>query len=247
MVNEDFKRQLTGKIANALVDRLEHSSNEALVNDDLDRLRRLHTGGQISLTVLLKGLQAVKENVALPQKINDEAEADINKFSEKFHVDLIKDLNDSSALEGASNKASHSEDSQYRSSNVILPASTNIDGLPSSGWTRVTGEKLVSFLGQIGPVDGIIRTVPETTICHWQLLPWYENVALIRLTDPTWRDKKLVLYYLTSNRNLFRLNGTSPPIHEVNSEAPIKLSQANAADYLRFSVFSFMVMKDLSM
>ena len=234
MVNKEFRRRLTGKIAEALVDRLEKQNNEQLAYEDIERLRRLHTTGEINTKILLNGLEVVKANEALSQKTRDDAESDIDLLSKKFHIDLNKVIDVSSLIQSDVRRL---ENVKYRFSNVILPATINVDSLPQSGWTRVVGDDLIGFLGQIGPVDGIIRTVPETTICHWSLLPWYESVAIIRLTDPTWRDKKLVLYYLILNGNLYRLNGTSPPIHEVNAKAPIKLSQENVGDYLRFFCF----------
>ncbi len=101
-------------------------------------------------------------------------------------------------------------------------------------WNAVTGEELTGFLDQINPVDGKYRVSAESTQVHWRMLPFYETVALIRVKDPNWVNKKLTIYYLTDQGNLFRLNGTSPPIHEVNAKAPIKVTDENVLDYLRF-------------
>ncbi|MCK6417484.1 MAG: hypothetical protein L6Q57_00915 [Alphaproteobacteria bacterium] len=106
-----------------------------------------------------------------------------------------------------------------------------------NNWNAVTGEELVGFLEQINPVDGKYKTSPESTQVHWRPLPFYESVALIRVKDPNWVNKKLNIYFLTDQGNLFRLNGTSPPIHEVNAKAPIKITEANVLDYLRFFCF----------
>lgn len=68
-------------------------------------------------------------------------------------------------------------------------------------------------------------------------LPFYaDNVQLIRLHDQTWTNH-LYIYYLQNRDNLFRLNGTSPPIHEVNANAPIQLNEFNILAYLRFFCF----------
>jgi hypothetical protein len=104
-------------------------------------------------------------------------------------------------------------------------------------WNAVQGDELAGFLTQINPVDGKYRVAGETTQVHWRQLPFYDNVALIRVRDPNWVNKKLNIYYLTDQGNLFRLNGTSPPIHEVNAKAPIKVTEANVLDYLRFFCF----------
>ncbi|MCB9988203.1 MAG: hypothetical protein H6868_02585 [Rhodospirillales bacterium] len=102
-----------------------------------------------------------------------------------------------------------------------------------NNWNPVTGEELEGFLAQVNPVDGKYKTSPQTQV-SWRQLPFYERVVLIRLKDPSWTPQKLTLYYLTLDGNLFRLNGTSPPIHEVNAQAPIKITEENVLDYLRF-------------
>lgn len=104
-------------------------------------------------------------------------------------------------------------------------------------WNAVTGEELAGFLDQINPIDGKYRVNADTTQVHWRQLPFYDSVALIRVKDPNWVNKKLEIYYLTDQGNLFRLNGTSPPIHEVNSKAPIKVTDENVLEYLRFFCF----------
>lgn len=104
-------------------------------------------------------------------------------------------------------------------------------------WNAVTGDELTGFLEQIDPIDGKIKVSAKSTQVHWRMLPFYESVALIRVRDPNWVNKKLTIYFLTDQGNLFRLNGTSPPIHEVNAKAPIKVTEDNVLDYLRFFCF----------
>ena len=101
-------------------------------------------------------------------------------------------------------------------------------------WNAVTGDELAGFLEQINPIDGKYRVSAESTQVHWRQLPFYDSVALIRVKDPNWVNQKLNIFYLTDQGNLFRLNGTSPPIHEVNAKAPIKVNEENVLDYLRF-------------
>ena len=105
-----------------------------------------------------------------------------------------------------------------------------------NNWNPVTGEEREGFLSQVNPVDGKFKTSPQTEVA-WRSLPFYERVVLIRLRDPSWTPAHLNLYYLTLDGNLFRLNGTSPPIHEVNAQAPIKITDENVLDYLRFFCF----------
>lgn len=104
-------------------------------------------------------------------------------------------------------------------------------------WNPVEGEELAGFLEQINPIDDKHRVSAETTKVHWRMLPFYDSVALVRVHDPNWVNKRLNVYYLTDQGNLFRLNGTSPPIHEVNAKAPIKVTDENVLEYLHFFCF----------
>jgi len=104
-------------------------------------------------------------------------------------------------------------------------------------WTPVEGDELTGFLEQIDPIDGKHKVAAASTKVSWRMLPFYENVALIQVQDPNWVNKKLTIYYLTDQGNLFRLNGTSPPIHEVNAKAPIKVTEENVLEYLKFFCF----------
>lgn len=106
-----------------------------------------------------------------------------------------------------------------------------------NNWNLVQGEELAGFLEQINPIDGKYRVSAESTRVEWRMLPFYETVALIRVKDPNWVNQNLNIYYLTDQGNLFRLNGTSPPIHEVNAKAPIKVNEENVLEYLRFFCF----------
>lgn len=104
-------------------------------------------------------------------------------------------------------------------------------------WNPVSGDELAGFLEQINPIGDKYRVNPETTSVNWCPLPFYEQVALIRVKDPAWTPKNLFIYYLTDQGNLYWLNGTSPPIHEVNAKAPIRITDDNVLDYLRFFCF----------
>jgi hypothetical protein len=104
-------------------------------------------------------------------------------------------------------------------------------------WNPVTGDELAGFLDQINPVGNKYKVSPQSTQVHWRTVPFYDNVALIRVKDPAWTPKELNIYYLTDQGNLFWLNGTSPPIHEVNAKAPVKITESNVLEYLRFFCF----------
>jgi hypothetical protein len=106
-----------------------------------------------------------------------------------------------------------------------------------NNWNPVTGAELEGFLSQVSPIDGKYQGNAATTEVGWRSLPFYENVVLIRLRDKSWGKPKLSIYYLTDQGNLYRLNGTSPPIHEVNKKAPVMINESNVLEYLRFFCF----------
>lgn len=104
-------------------------------------------------------------------------------------------------------------------------------------WNPVQGNELAGFLSKVNSVDNKFQTNANSTQVAWRPLSFYQNVALIRLRDPSWTPRNLSLYYLTDRGNLFRLDGTSPNIHEVNAKAPIKVTEENVLDYLQFFCF----------
>jgi len=107
----------------------------------------------------------------------------------------------------------------------------------SEGWTLVQGDELAGFIEQVNPIGDKYKVSADTTVVEWRMMPFYDNVALVRVRDPNWVKKKLTVYYLTQEGSLFRLNGTSPPIHEVNAKAPVKITEDNVLEYLRFFCF----------
>lgn len=106
-----------------------------------------------------------------------------------------------------------------------------------NNWNAVTGEELEGFISQVSPIDGKYQATTATTEVAWRPLPFYESVVLIRLRDRSWGKPKLAVYYLADQGTLYRLNGTSPPIHEVNAKSTIQINDDNVLEYLRFFCF----------
>lgn len=104
-------------------------------------------------------------------------------------------------------------------------------------WNAVNGEELAGFLTQVGVIDGKHRTSVNSSSVSWRSLPFYDQVVLIRVKDQNWLPETLAIYYLANQGNLTRLDGTSPPIHQTNADAPIRLNDDNILDYLRFFCF----------
>lgn len=101
-------------------------------------------------------------------------------------------------------------------------------------WSAVLGAELDGFLDQVGTIDGRHATNANSTEVKWRPLPFYDQVVLIRLKDESWDPPHLQIFYLANQGQLTRLDGTSPPIHMVNAEAPIKITDDNVLDYMRF-------------
>ncbi len=107
-------------------------------------------------------------------------------------------------------------------------------------WTVLQGDRKKGFLDKVeNPIDGKFKVDPATVELSYRPLPFYDKrkVALVRLHDRTWGNPRLNIYFLTESGNLSRLNGQSPPIHEINAKAPIQVTDDNVLDYLRFFCF----------
>lgn len=104
-------------------------------------------------------------------------------------------------------------------------------------WNAVSEAEKQGFFDKVGTIDGKHECAVDSTEIHWRQLPFYKTVALVRLRDSNWDPSHLNVYYLTSKGELTRLDGTSPPIHMMNAEAPIKVTEENVLDYLRFFCF----------
>ncbi len=68
-------------------------------------------------------------------------------------------------------------------------------------------------------------------------LPFYPNVPLIELQPRSASSAVGRLYFLIQDNKLFRLNGTSSPIHEVNNLEPPVLTEETSLQYLAFFCF----------
>lgn len=99
----------------------------------------------------------------------------------------------------------------------------------------MTGDETAAFLRRVGPIDGKYSVSPETTSVSWRFLPFHEEqVMLVRVADWGWSVPNLAVYYLSHQSDLYRLNGTSAPIHQVNELARIRITDENVVNYLRF-------------
>ena len=66
---------------------------------------------------------------------------------------------------------------------------------------------------------------------------FYPNFELVRVRDSSWKPQNLIWYFLVSDDEIVRLNGTSTPIHRINAEGALSISQENCLEYLKFFCF----------
>lgn len=104
-------------------------------------------------------------------------------------------------------------------------------------WQPLTVMDKAKFLMIVDPIGDKYRVSEDTTFVERRSLPFYDAVELIRVKDPAWEPRNLFIYYLRDRMDLYWLNGTSPPLHELNAKAPIVLTEENCIDYLEFFCF----------
>ncbi len=88
---------------------------------------------------------------------------------------------------------------------------------------------------RVGAIDGHLVIRSDVHV-RQRSLPMYETARLLCLTSPSW-NPSLRICYLDDQGALYRLNGTSPPIHQLNAKAPIRMDEVSAAYYLSFFTF----------
>ncbi len=98
------------------------------------------------------------------------------------------------------------------------------------GWSDL--EDPMAFLAKVNPIDGVLEVGEDVQVkaCH---LPFYESVELVAVGSEEW-EENLRIFYLVLDEKPFRLNGSSPPIHEINVQAPVRIDADNALAYLVF-------------
>lgn len=101
-------------------------------------------------------------------------------------------------------------------------------------WQAVTGAQLDPFMKLINPIQDKWNAAKDTATVEWCQLPFYSNIALVRVNDIAWPDNTGPFWFLAKQGRMFHLDGTSAPIHDANEAGPVKVTEENALDYLRF-------------
>lgn len=89
-----------------------------------------------------------------------------------------------------------------------------------------------ALLDQLSDDDDAPPLGPSTS-AHERELPMYDSVRLVCLASDAWGEDGRVCFLQHGGR-LLRLRGQSPPIHEVNAQAPIQLTEDDVLFYLSF-------------
>ena len=120
-------------------------------------------------------------------------------------------------------------------------------------WQAVTGNDLQPFLQAVNPISGKYTADSATAKVEWSQLPFYNNIALVRLNDSAWGKDTGPFWFLAKQGQMFHLDGTSAPIHDANEAGPIQITEENVLDYLRFFCFfvhgdegPFLILEDIN-
>ncbi|WP_421796431.1 ankyrin repeat domain-containing protein [Haliscomenobacter sp.] len=105
-------------------------------------------------------------------------------------------------------------------------------------WVNINVRERKKLIEKIDPIDSHLK-IDENTEFQKSYLHFYDpkEIEIIRIKSETWTKKGLIIYYLSNKKNIYRLKGDSPPIHEVNAKFNINIHSGNALDYLRFFCF----------
>lgn len=230
-----FRKRVEGTIAESLAKRVREAENLDAAEPDLERLRQLVIVNSSLKRHLRDAISYLKDADFVETRAAAEFEKEWKDLGGRSYPapNWVPTIEGSSAARIATSP--RKSDTAF--SQLLMEPADIYGKDPQAPWNKVDGEELEGFLDQINPIDGNHVLDPATTQVAWSQLPFYDSVALIRVVDQTWSTLDLIIYYLTDQSNLFRLNGTSPAIHEVNAKAPLKLNEHNVLDYLRFFCF----------
>lgn len=120
-------------------------------------------------------------------------------------------------------------------------------------WQAVTGAQMEPFLKLINPVQGKHTASKDSATVGWAQLPFYNTIALVKVDDTAWPAKTGPFWFLAKQGRMFLLDGSSAPIHDANEADPIKVTEKNALDYLRFFCYfvhgdegPFLIVEDIN-
>jgi hypothetical protein len=117
--------------------------------------------------------------------------------------------------------------------------------LSTSGetWKPVPAKTKAALLERINAVSLDIPSFNPDN-CQVQQIPltFYKSAKLVFATDPTWMEPWEGYYFVVAGKKIYRLNGDSNVIHDMNKDIGLSLTSQNVRDYLIY--FSTFIMGD---
>lgn len=174
---------------------------------------------------------------------------DLNRLARKLHIKL--DAKQDTLARAENNRVSHPNQADLdRIDNERALA----DAARAAGYMTPAARALHAKASSRGPLeyawapesrDGLraldaLGFAPKKPLeCDSARLDWYDGAKLLRLRQGHWETGYHWYILFAEARGegqllSLRLDGKSPPIHEMNAKAPIKITESNVIGYLKF-------------
>ena len=105
---------------------------------------------------------------------------------------------------------------------------------PEQGWNYLSPQDLHAFLQAVNQRPDQLQLNPQSTHVAWRQVPFYESAALIRAVDMSWQPQGQATWFIGHQGIFYLLDGNSEPLHRVNALAPVRISDQNYIEYLKF-------------
>ena len=103
--------------------------------------------------------------------------------------------------------------------------------------SQLDTEARTRFFDSLEDIAGLPTFSEQATRASVFELPFYPDKELIVLRNDSWRPLGAQLCFVQGEGDLWHLNGTSPPIHEINANTELVLTESNVLNYLAFFCF----------
>lgn len=105
-------------------------------------------------------------------------------------------------------------------------------------WTPADRFETEAVIRELPPFPGHHLLSADTTRAAWRRLTFYPDIVLLRLREPAWNRPTLAIYhFVTPWGGAGRLAKDTSFFTALNDHGHLKLTDANALDYLRFCCF----------
>lgn len=223
--------KLDSMLARALLDKIKQQADVSIaIFEHIDRLRKLSKRTPSAKQMLREAIDYVVGNLQLSEDEGSSLRCELNSLGGPLVDEVVAGGDAMFNLEST-------------------PVVSSFDGVLQSvselkitqekdPWRALDNESIYGFLSQINPIDGRHKVEVASSKVWSTRLSFYSDVLLVRVLDSYWENPDLFVYYLAHQESgLYRLNGTSPPIHQINAKAKLQLTENNITDYLKFFCF----------